>query len=137
MKDGTRFVIDDGKGEKPFETLLDEPDIGDQFYVPYKPGNAGFPPGVDEDPGRVRFEPLFRKMYGDCQKGEVEGKLVTVQVAAEEQGRQRASHEYQRRRQGAGGRLRRSRRAAEEVHSFLETLGRHLQLPRHRRHEAA
>ena len=78
MKDGTRFAIDDGKGEKPFETLLNQPDIADQFYVPYRLGNAGFPPGVDEDPGRVRFEPLFRKMYGDCQKGEVEGRLVTV-----------------------------------------------------------
>ena len=78
LADGTRFTIDDGKGEKPFETLLDEPDIDDQFYVPYKFGNAGFPPGLDEDPGRVRFEPLFKKMYGDCQKGEVADKLVKV-----------------------------------------------------------
>ncbi|MFO1171228.1 MAG: M15 family metallopeptidase [Hyphomicrobiaceae bacterium] len=78
LADGTKFVIDDGRGKKPFETLLDEPDIDDQFYVPYQLGNKGFPPGVDEDPGRVRFEPLFKKMYGDCEKGEVKAKLVTV-----------------------------------------------------------
>jgi hypothetical protein len=78
LVDGTRYPIDDGSGKKPFETLLDAPDIDDQFYVPYRLGNAGFPPGVDEDPGRVRYEPLFKKLYGDCQRGEVEKQLVKV-----------------------------------------------------------
>jgi hypothetical protein len=70
--------LEDGRGEKPFETLLDEPDIEDQFYAPYLLGNAGFPPGRNIDPGRVRYEPLFEKMYGDCRKGGVKDQLASI-----------------------------------------------------------
>jgi hypothetical protein len=77
-KDGTAMPFDDGKGEKDFETRLDSPDLEDEFYAPYRAGRAGIPPGVDIDPGRVRYEPFFVKMYGDCKKGEVTGKLVDV-----------------------------------------------------------
>lgn len=64
-KDGTAMPFDDGKGEKDFETRLDSPDLEDEFYAPYPVGRAGIPPGVDIDPGRVRYEPFFAKMYGD------------------------------------------------------------------------
>ena len=77
-KDGTAMSFDDGKGEKDFETRLNSPDLEDEFYAPYPIGRAGTPPGVDVDPGRVRYEPFFAKMYGDCKKGEVTGKLVDV-----------------------------------------------------------
>jgi hypothetical protein len=77
-KDGTTMVFDDGKGEKDFDTRLDHPDIEDEFYTPYPVGRTGIPPGVDIDPGRVRYEPFFDKMYGNCTKGQVEGKLVPV-----------------------------------------------------------
>jgi hypothetical protein len=77
-KDATAMPFDDGKGEKDFETRLDSPDLEDQFYTPYPVGRAGIPPGVDIDPGRVRYEPFFAKMYGDCKKGEVERKLVSI-----------------------------------------------------------
>ena len=36
------------------------------------------PPRVNEDPGRIRFEPFFAKMYGDCRKGEVAKRLRPV-----------------------------------------------------------
>jgi hypothetical protein len=77
-KDGTRMVIDDGRGAKEFETLLDEPDIKDQFAFAYVPGRPAAPPRVNEDPGRVRYMALFDKMYGDCRKGETERNLVDV-----------------------------------------------------------
>ncbi len=77
-KDGTVMPFDDGKGAKDFETLLDRPDLEDEFYTPYPAGRAGIPPGIDIDPGRVRYEPFFAKMYGDCNKGEVTKKLVDV-----------------------------------------------------------
>ena len=77
-KDGTAMTFDDGKGEKDFATRLDSPDLEDEFYAPYPIGRAGIPPAVDIDPGRVRYEPFFAKMYGDCKKGEVSGKLVDV-----------------------------------------------------------
>jgi len=77
-KDGTVMQVDDGKGEKDFDTRLDHPDIEDQFYAPYAPGRAGTPPGYELDPGRVRYEPFFAKMYGDCRQGEVEDRLISV-----------------------------------------------------------
>jgi D-alanyl-D-alanine carboxypeptidase len=36
------------------------------FSMTYPAGEKGLPPPVDFDPGRVRYAPLFRRMYGDC-----------------------------------------------------------------------
>ena len=66
-KDGTRMRIDDGKGEKTLDAMLNNPDIKDMFAMAYPVGNLGFPPEKDFDPGRVRYMPLFVKMYGDCR----------------------------------------------------------------------
>jgi hypothetical protein len=77
-KDGTAMIFDDGKGEKDFETRLDHPDLEDEFFTPYPVGRTGIPPAVDIDPGRVRYEPFFAKMYGDCKKGEMTKKMVDV-----------------------------------------------------------
>lgn len=76
-KDGTSMPFDDGKGAKPFKTLLNSPDLEDQFYVAYPPGRAA-PPAVNVDPGRVRYEPFFKKMYGDCKAGGMSRNLVTI-----------------------------------------------------------
>lgn len=77
-KDGTRMVFDDGERQKDFKTLLDRPSLRDQFYALYPSGQAAAPPELDIDPGRVRHQPLFARMYGDCRKGEVERHLVDV-----------------------------------------------------------
>lgn len=77
-KDGTRMTFDDGLGAKQFDAMLDTPDLKDMFFAPYPLGRAGLPPGPNADPGRVRFLPLFNKMYGDCSKGEVLANLVDV-----------------------------------------------------------
>jgi len=77
-KDGTRMLFDDGTGEKDFETRLDRPDLEDMFYAPYPLGRAGTAPAVDIDPGRVRYQPFYAKMYGACTKGEVTQHLVDV-----------------------------------------------------------
>jgi len=77
-KDGSRMTIDDGRGLKDFETRLNVPDIKDMFYEPYPIGRTGIPPPFESDPGRVRFQPLFDKMYGNCLAGEVEAQLVEV-----------------------------------------------------------
>jgi len=66
-KDGTRMRVDDGKGPKAFDAMLDDPDIKDMFLMHYPPGENGVPPGTDFDPGRVRYLPLFNKVYGDCR----------------------------------------------------------------------
>jgi hypothetical protein len=62
--DGTRMIWDDGKQRTPAE-LNNSPDIEDMFRYPYLPASAGprIPP-VDFDPGRIRYKPFFRKLYG-------------------------------------------------------------------------
>jgi hypothetical protein len=77
-KDGTRMPISDGRTDKTFDQLLDEPDIDDQFAFPYPLGPDVNPPALNHDPGRIRYEPLFLKMYGDCRKGEVTKRLTRL-----------------------------------------------------------
>jgi hypothetical protein len=77
-KDGARMAFDDGRGAKDFETRLAEPDLEDMFYAPYPLGRSGLAPPVDIDPGRVRHQPFFARMYGDCSRGEVAGHLIDV-----------------------------------------------------------
>jgi hypothetical protein len=77
-RDGTAMEVSDGKDDKPFASLLANASILDQFHQPYPRGRLAAPPAVDFDPGRFRNEAFFRKMYGDCKKGEVERNLVAV-----------------------------------------------------------
>jgi hypothetical protein len=77
-RDGTKMAVDDGVADKPFEQLLRSASILDQFRIPYRRGAPGGPPARNEDPGRIRNAAFFRKMYGDCQQGAVERRLVSV-----------------------------------------------------------
>jgi hypothetical protein len=75
-KDGTRMPIADGR-KRTFQQMLDDPDLLSQFAIPYPLGELKAP-AVDQDPGRIRYEPFFRKMYGDCRKGDVAKRLASV-----------------------------------------------------------
>ena len=77
-KDGTRMPISDGRSGKSFDELLNSPDIKDQFAIPYPLGTDLKVPALNEDPGRIRNEKFFVKMYGDCRKGEVTRRLKPV-----------------------------------------------------------
>ncbi len=77
-KDGTRMPLSSGDSTKSFEELLDRPDIKDQFAIPYPLGAELKVPVLNEDPGRIRNEAFFLKMYGDCRKGEVAKRLAKV-----------------------------------------------------------
>ena len=77
-KDGTRQALSDGQTKKPFDDLLNHPSIVDQFAIPYPLGPQTTLPSVNEDPGRIRNEEFFKKMYGDCRKGEVADNLRPV-----------------------------------------------------------
>ncbi|CAN0472660.1 unnamed protein product, partial [Phaeothamnion confervicola] len=77
-KDGTRMMIDDGRGAKDHEALLAASDIKDMLAVPYRTGKPAAPPARNEDPGRARNAAFFDKMYGDCRKGAVDRNLVDV-----------------------------------------------------------
>jgi hypothetical protein len=68
----------DGRNDKSFEEKLHSPSILDQLSLRYVKGPLAQPPGPQDDPGRFRNVAFFDKMYGDCEKGEVERKLVKV-----------------------------------------------------------
>jgi hypothetical protein len=75
-KDGTRMLFDDGK-EKDWQTLLDSADLEDQFKILYPKGTDFSTPQIGQDPGRIRHEPFFKKMYGNTLQ-EVHQKLTTI-----------------------------------------------------------
>ncbi len=76
LKDGRRFAISDGRTDKSLDAMIEHPDIDDMFYADYPAGaDAAASP---EDPGRVRYAPLFDAMYGDCAKGGVTAKLRRI-----------------------------------------------------------
>ena len=77
-KDGTRMRIDDGKGPKAFDAMLNDPDIKDMFAMTYPVGDEGLAPKMNFDPGRIRYTPLFVKMYGDCQKSNLTAGAADV-----------------------------------------------------------
>ena len=77
-RDGEQMVFDDGVTGKDFEALLNSPSIKDMFYAKYPLGTKLVPPGKDIDPGRVRNESFFDKMYGDCTKGGVKADLTSI-----------------------------------------------------------
>ena len=71
MKNGAKLPISDHRTDKSFNALLEHPDIDDMFYVQYPARTPPKPPPKNFDPGRVRFEPLFTAMYGDCRRDQV------------------------------------------------------------------
>jgi hypothetical protein len=77
-KDGARMPIRTQPPGRAYDQRLAAPDIADMFSIAYRPGPPAGPPGVDDDPGRIRYEPFFRKMYGDCAKGEVTPRMRRV-----------------------------------------------------------
>lgn len=78
-KDGLRMPLGDKRANKGFTEMLDKASIRDQFAIPYPLATAPFqPPGTDVDPGRIRNEAFFLKMYGDCRKGQVTSSLREV-----------------------------------------------------------
>jgi hypothetical protein len=79
LRNGARLAISDHRANKSFEDLLEQPDIDDMFYVPYPAGSIAKQPPKNFDPGRVRFEPLFATMYGDCRRNDVTPKLQTIE----------------------------------------------------------
>jgi len=78
LANGKRLPLSDGRTDKTFDQLLDDPDVGDMFAFAYPAGAEPSAPGRNVDPGRIRVEALFEALYGDCDKGQVSGKLRSV-----------------------------------------------------------
>jgi D-alanyl-D-alanine carboxypeptidase len=86
-RDGTVMPVSDGTENKLFQELLRHAAVADQFRIPYPRGPLEKPPAVDADPGRFRNTAFFTKMYGDCQKGDVSPRLVSLAWLPKTRGR--------------------------------------------------
>ena len=77
-RDGTRMPFSDGRPAKSFSETLRHGSLLDQLRLPYPAGLTPAAFARDDDPGRVRNRAFFDKMYGDCWKGEVVPRLVSI-----------------------------------------------------------
>jgi len=75
LKNGKSFIYDDGR-KKSFYELLNSPDIEDMFHYKY-PKHWVTKLPKNYDPGRIRYEPFFRAIYGDSPR-EVRKNLVAI-----------------------------------------------------------
>lgn len=74
--DGEQMIFDDGN-KKTIKEMLQNPDIEDQFYFEYPANSLPVAPPHFFDPGRIRCEPFFKKIYGNDQI-QVEQNLVII-----------------------------------------------------------
>jgi hypothetical protein len=78
FEDGSSVPFDDRKA-KTFEEALESPDIEDMFAMPYRSGPIQPVTKSNEDPGRVRFDGLFRATYGRSAT-EVQRQIIEVKI---------------------------------------------------------
>jgi hypothetical protein len=78
LPDHTRIPYQSGT-KKSFPEQLSSPDVKDVFSLPYRPGAIVAVHVVDEDPGRIRLDPLFRATYG-ASAAAVKSSLVVVTI---------------------------------------------------------
>lgn len=78
LNSGAVIRVSDGRIDKSFDELLEDPDIDDMFAFDYSAGMKPVAPELNVDPGRIRVEKLFRAIYGDCRKGEIAPKMRKV-----------------------------------------------------------
>src|SRR6185369_14364713 len=78
LDDGTVVPWDDGRA-KGFEEKLGAPDLEDAFSIPYRTGPIRPVTAQDEDPGRIRVDPLFRATFGHTEE-EVRRQLEPVEI---------------------------------------------------------
>lgn len=76
FRDSTRMIFDDGK-IKNDSLLLNAPDIEDMFTYEYECSREDFESVPTGDPGRIRNEAFFAKIYG-ASKEEVMKNLTTI-----------------------------------------------------------
>jgi hypothetical protein len=77
MSSGAEIDVDQKRSPKTFDERLNRADLVDQLSIPYPTGCPVTTPGLNEDPGRLRFDPFFAAMYGGSQKA-VAKNLTTV-----------------------------------------------------------
>lgn len=77
FKDKSKLVWDDGVKNKTTQQLLDHPDLKDMFAQKYVKGVQRSAPITNFDPGRIRNEAFFLKIYGNTESA-VRKNLTTI-----------------------------------------------------------
>jgi len=77
FKDKSQLLWDDGIKNKSAKQLLESPDIEDMFAQAYPKSVAQTSPQKGNDPGRIRNETFFKKLYGD-KRSAVNKNLVQI-----------------------------------------------------------
>ena len=86
--DGSRMPLHDGGTRTTHQARLNHADLSDQMAQVYTPFVAPTPPAQDFEPGRIRDEPFFAKLYGQTEREVrrtlrpvrwLDGKILMVQ----------------------------------------------------------
>ena len=77
FKDGSKLIWNDGIKNKSYQILLTKPDLKDMFIQQYTKGILITPPQKNSDPGRIRNEKFFEKIYGSSEQ-EVKKHLTEI-----------------------------------------------------------
>jgi len=77
--DNEKMIFDDKIENKTFKETLKNASLKNQLDIPYikVSENKNYIPSKNEDSGRIRYEPFFKKMYGHNEK-EVKQNLVKI-----------------------------------------------------------
>jgi len=75
-RDGTRMPVGEMHSGQTIDEVMKDGSILDQLAMAYPAGAPPEPPR--DDPGRIRNEAFFDKMYGDCRDGQVAPRLVRI-----------------------------------------------------------
>jgi hypothetical protein len=76
FRNGGRLDAGADDRDAPDEAVLRHASVRDLFREAYPAGAPIAPP--ESDPGRFRNKDFFDRLYGDCYRGEVEGRLVRL-----------------------------------------------------------
>ena len=77
--DEEKMLFDDYSLDKNFDNKLDNPSLKDQLSIKYIKinGNENYIPDKNEDSGRIRYEPFFKKMDGE-NENQVKNNLTEI-----------------------------------------------------------
>jgi hypothetical protein len=119
--DGTEMRFDDGDSTKDYYGWMKNADLEDHFKIPYPVDKPLYKPKKNEDPGIIRYEPFFRKMYGNT-KEEVVERLVQIDFLPEVQEvrfKVTTVNEVDKKLMAVAKEL----ESMPEVHKYLENMG--------------
>ncbi len=114
LPDGKTIPYDDGRA-KSFEEKLAAPDVEDAFSIRYRGGAIRPVEKIDDDPGRIRLDPVFQATYPTGGKD-----MTTVELLGR---KLRVHRKVAARFEAVGARLAKALAADPSLGPFLSGVG--------------